>query len=235
MGSTGSEPLPGVVGMIDAKGSNSSYAIYGEGQLIAWGLNTNGQAGINLNSYNPNRPEYVTVGPTGDFLTNITTISAGGYHVLAVKSGGTVWAWGLNTNGRLGDGSTTQRTIPVQVKTTLSPITYLRNVSDISAGGSHSMALDSDGNVWVWGLNSSGQLGDGLTTQRTSPFQVPGLSKVSVISAGAEHSLALVRDIATSRDIIYSWGRNTSGQLGDGTNNNSSSPVKVQLPVMEMF
>jgi hypothetical protein len=93
MGSTGGgEPLPYIARMIDAKGSESSYAIYGS-WVIAWGRNSEGQLGLNLSTYNPNRPEFVTGGVKFDFLTGATAISAGSYHVLAIKSDRTVWSW----------------------------------------------------------------------------------------------------------------------------------------------
>src|SRR6185312_15197966 len=109
-------------------------------------------------------------------------IAAGGTHVLALKSDGTVWAWGSNTSGQLGDGTTTQRAAPVQV-------TGLSGVTAIAAGSNHSLAVKSDGTVWAWGTNAAGQLGDGTTgaTPHPTPAQVPGLSGVTAIAAGGSH------------------------------------------------
>ena len=90
-------------------------------------------------------------------------------HTVYLKNDGTVWAWGNNGNGQLGDGSTTQSTTPVQVS-------GLSGVIAIAAGGTHTVALKDDGTVWAWGNNSNGQLGDGSTTQSTTPVQVSGLS-----------------------------------------------------------
>ena len=87
---------------------------------------------------------------------------------MALKSDGTVWAWGDNGYGQLGDGTTTDRTTPVQVS-------GLSGVTAIAAGCYHTVALKSDGTVWAWGYNGYGQLGDGTTTQRTTPVQVSGL------------------------------------------------------------
>ena len=104
-------------------------------------------------------------------------ISAGIYHTISLKSDGTVWAWGYNNEGQLGDGTTTQRTTPVQVS-------GLSGVIAIAGGGYHTIALKSDGTVYAWGRNSEGQLGDGTTTQRTTPVQVSGLSGVIAIAGG---------------------------------------------------
>ena len=92
-------------------------------------------------------------------IGGVVAIAGGGYHSMALKSDGTVWAWGANYYGQLGDGSTTNRTTPVQVS-------GLTGVVAIAGGGNHSLALKSDGTVYAWGYNNRGQLGDGTTTQR---------------------------------------------------------------------
>jgi alpha-tubulin suppressor-like RCC1 family protein len=142
-------------------------------------------------------------------------VAAGQYHSLAAKGDGTVWAWGYNGNGQVGDGSTTRRTTPVQVS-------GLSGVTAVAAGVSHSLALKGDGTVWAWGYNSNGQLGDGTATQRTAPVQVSGLTDVIAIAAGDTHSLALKSD-----GTIWTWGSNTKGQLGDGTTTERRAPVQV--------
>jgi alpha-tubulin suppressor-like RCC1 family protein len=97
---------------------------------------------------------------------NISKISVGGSHGVAVTSDGKVLAWGGNTNGQLGDSTTTQRRSPVQ-------ITGLVTVSNISANGNYTVAQKADGTVWAWGINTEGQLGDGTTSQRTAPDPGP--------------------------------------------------------------
>jgi len=153
------------------------------------------------------------VGPGGvGTLSNIVAISSGGSHVLALRNDGTVWAWGVNANGQLGDGSITQRNFPVQVMN-------LTNVIAISGGPAYSLAARSDGTVWAWGLNSSYQLGDGTVTQRNEPVRVQNISGVSKVQAGE-----IVVSLAVKPDgTAWAWGggpgttANNYGQIGDGT------------------
>ena len=143
------------------------------------------------------------------------TAGGGGSHTTVLKDDGTVWSWGANGNGQLGDGSTTSRVLPTNVAT-------LSNVVGIADGDTHVVAVKSDGTVWAWGLNGSGQLGDGTTTQRTTPVQIPTLSDVIAVAAGTAHSVALKSD-----GTVWAWGLNSNGQLGDGTTTPRTSPVQV--------
>ncbi len=145
----------------------------------------------------------------------VSAVAAGTSHTLALKTNGTVWAWGLNSNGQLGDGTTTQRAVPVQ-------ITSLTGIASVEAGAAHTLALRSDGTVWSWGLNTNGQLGDGTTTQRTAPLQLSSLAGMTAVAGGASHSLALKSD-----GTVWSWGLNTNGQLGDGTTTQRTAPVPI--------
>ncbi|MBN1368442.1 MAG: hypothetical protein JW967_11010 [Dehalococcoidales bacterium] len=126
-----------------------------------------------------------------------------------------VWAWGYNISGQIGDGTTINRSLPVQV----SNMTW---ATEVSCGGLFSLALKSDGTVWSWGYNASGQLGNGNSTNSLDPVQVCGLSGITSISAGTLHSLALKSD-----GTVWAWGNNDYGQLGDGTTDNCFSPVQV--------
>ena len=154
-------------------------------------------------------------------LSNIVSISAGGNHSLALRSDGTVWAWGHNGFGRLGDGTTTNRHAPVRVPN-------LYNVTAIAAGDTHSAALRSDGTVWSWGRNNQGQLGIGNTENSFVPVQVQGLGSAVAIEAGApgldgDHTIALLAD-----GMVWAWGRNGNRQLGDGSQvTNRLTPVQV--------
>jgi alpha-tubulin suppressor-like RCC1 family protein len=144
-------------------------------------------------------------------------IAAGGKHSVALASNGTVWTWGDNNYGQLGDGTRSRRTIPVQVS-------GLCEVTIIAAGSSHSVALKSDGTVWAFGQNAHGQLGDGTTTTRFSPVQVQELVGVTAIASHDNHTLALCED-----GTVWAWGDNGRGQLGNDTLvSHSSEPVQVQ-------
>ncbi|HZD60824.1 MAG TPA: RCC1 repeat-containing protein, partial [Anaerolineae bacterium] len=144
-------------------------------------------------------------------------IAAGARHSLALKSDGTVLAWGRNDYGQLGNETTTSSSTPVQVS-------GLTNVTTVTAGWWHSLALELDGTVWAWGDNRYGQLGNETTTSSSKPVQVSNLSGVVAISSclGA-HSLALKSD-----GTVWAWGGNWYGQLGDGTTTMyKTTPVQV--------
>ncbi|MHB1536425.1 MAG: RCC1 domain-containing protein, partial [Acidimicrobiales bacterium] len=143
-----------------------------------------------------------------------TPLAGGAEHSLAVLSDGSVWAFGQNDFGQLGDGSTAS-----------SPgvrVSGLSNTVSVAAGAYHSLALLSGGTVSAWGWNGFGQLGDGATTNATTPVSVSGLSGISAIAAGTAHSLALRSD-----GTVWAWGDNTDGQLGDGTTTSVSTPAQV--------
>ena len=154
-------------------------------------------------------------------LTKATTtstqpaIAAGQGQSIALKSDGSVWAWGDNSAGQLGNGTTTSSQTPVQVSD-------IGSATAVAAGDDHSVALESDGSVWAWGDNAAGQLGNGTTTSSSTPVQVNGLQSVSAIAAGGNHTVAVKSD-----GTVWAWGGNSDGQLGDGTTINSSSPVQV--------
>jgi hypothetical protein len=142
-------------------------------------------------------------------------MALGQFHALALKNDGTLWAWGFNPSGELGDGTTIDRSTPVQVQ-------IPTGVKSVSVGDFHSSAVMSDGTLWTWGFNPFGQLCDGTTTDHSTPAQVPSLAGVKAVTAREEHTLAL-RDDGT----VWGCGWNQFGQLGDGTTTDRSTPVPV--------
>ena len=124
-------------------------------------------------------------------------------HSIALKNDGTVWTWGHNSYGQLGDGTLTNRTNPSQVS-------GLAAITAIDAGSIHTIALKGDGTVWAWGYNYQGQLGNASLANRTTPVQV-SVTGITAIAAGGYHNLAL------SASGLWAWGYNLYGQLGDGT------------------
>jgi alpha-tubulin suppressor-like RCC1 family protein len=211
-------------------------------------------ARLTVNSNDPECSEFQFA------MTNIPSrghmICGGWYHSVAVTQSGSVWSWGSNYYGQLGDGTTTDRAEPVQVP-------GLTGIVSVAAGGDHTLALKSDGSVWSWGDNPCGELGDGTCQRRTSPVKVAGLTSVIAVAAGAHHSVALKADgtvwtwgfdtgrttpgmvpgltgiaaissgngwftLALRADgSVWAWGRNEHGQLGNGTTTDSTVPVQV--------
>jgi alpha-tubulin suppressor-like RCC1 family protein len=190
-------------------GGYHTIAIKTDGTLWAWGDNSNGQLGDGTISqkYCP-----LQIGTA----TNWSFISCGYYHTLGIKSDGTLWAWGKNDNGQLGDGTTTKRKIPTKIGTD----TNWAKVS--SSRYYHTLAIKKDGTLWAWGLNNFGQLGDGTTTQRTSPVRIGSDSNWASVSCGYYHTVALKKD-----GTLWAWGFNTYGQLGDGTTTQRNSPWQI--------
>jgi alpha-tubulin suppressor-like RCC1 family protein len=142
-------------------------------------------------------------------------VSAGGTHSLGLRPDGTVWAWGGNSSGQLGNDSNTD-------SWTLAQVPLPGAAVAVSAGGSHSLAIEQGGTVWAWGSNADGQLGNGTTTSSSEPAPVPGLSNVVAVSAGGTHSLAL-----EANGTVWAWGNDASGQLGNDGTTNASTPQEV--------
>jgi len=155
--------------------------------------------------------------PASAAFSTAPAIAAGANHSVALASDGTVWAWGDNERGQLGDGTTHRRLAPVQVKD-------ISEVIAVAAGRNYTVAVKNDGTVWVWGQNELGQLGDGTTSSRALPVQVQDLEGVTAIAAHDRHTLALRED-----GTVWAWGDNGRGQLGNGTwVSHSAVPVQAQ-------
>lgn len=192
-----------------AGGENSTYALKSDGSVWAWGNNSEGQLGDGTVT-----DHYVPAPVQG--LSSVVAIAAGQRHGVALKSNGTVWAWGSNTYGDLGDGSTTTELVPIQVP-------GLSTVMGIAANGYHTAAVLGDGTLWSWGSGYYGELGIGDQPMFwPSPVQAIGLSNVAAAAAGSYHTIAILAD-----GTLRAFGFNFFGQLGDGTNANSSLAVTV--------
>jgi alpha-tubulin suppressor-like RCC1 family protein len=148
-------------------------------------------------------------------LNGVRDVATGHYSSIALEADGTVWTWGLNNFGQLGNGTTTTSTVPVRVR-------GLTDVIRIAGARDHSLAVKADGTVWAWGDNQFGNLGNGTTENSAVPIRVKGLTNVKFIAGGRDHSLAIERD-----GTVWAWGWNRYGQLGDGTKTDRLAPVRV--------
>jgi alpha-tubulin suppressor-like RCC1 family protein len=208
-----------VAGLTDVKyvdaGGDFSLAIKNDGTVWAWGDNSRGQLGTN--SVTLSRWPVRVPG-----LANARAVAAGdGGHALAVLADGTVWAWGNNSQGQLGDGTTTSRHTPARVANLTAVGTYAGS-KVVAAGAEYSAVVANDSSVRTWGANTAGQLGDGTTTQRRTPVMASNLWGATQVSAGAQHTLVRMSD-----NSLRAFGANTSGQLGDGTTTNRLTPITV--------
>jgi alpha-tubulin suppressor-like RCC1 family protein len=207
--------------MAIAAGEYHSLALKNDGTVWAWGDNRYDQLGNGTTIYSSDVPVQVVTSAGGPALTGCTKIAGGPFHSLALKDDGTVWAWGYNSNGQLGNGTKTDSNLPVQVVTSVGG-PALTGITAIAGGGDHSLALKNDGTVWAWGGNYYGELGNGTNTDSNVPVQVSGLTGITAIAGGGGGSLALKND-----GTVWAWGYNHQGQLGNGTNTNSNVPVQV--------
>ena len=213
--------------------ASSAWAIREDNSLWGWGINDEGQLGNGgggNDKYNALTCQTVPV----KIMDNVATISAGGYVVMAVKTDGTLWSWGWNDSGELGDGTLEKRYTPRKI---------MDNVATVSVGGDHVLAVKTDGSLWAWGNNRLGQLGNGgdgnetvtdynhiehvdgmprfpTMTVQTVPVKI--MDGVAAASAGSRYSLAVKTD-----GTLWAWGSNPSGELGDGTKEGKSTPIKI--------
>ena len=226
---------PGAIGpfaaIAVAGGEQHSMALLADGSVATWGDNTYGQLGrLGIGG----NDAIARIVPN---LPKIVAIAAGGCHCLALDAQGTLWSWGCNDYGQLGNAvSGTNSGVPVQVYDYLYNQGLLMSVVAIAAGEQHSLAVLKDGSVRAWGLNNYGQLGIGSSdlSPHTLPVKVNILNSVFpildgvVIAAGGYHSLAIARLSSSGLTLAYSWGANGSGQLGNGTFANLNTPAPVQ-------
>lgn len=179
-------------------GYEHSVALKSNGTLWHWGGSYAGTFPSQINAWR-------------DWIS----ISANDDHTMGLRADGSIWGWGGNAGSQLGDGTNTNRGIPVQAGTS-------KDYVSVNAGRHHTMAIKKDGTLWAWGLNNSGQLGIGVSGTKQSPVQVGTDDDWLIVAGGAAHSAAIKSD-----GTLWTWGLNPSGQLGNGTTTNSNTPAKV--------
>jgi alpha-tubulin suppressor-like RCC1 family protein len=179
--------------------------------LMTWGYNANGHLGDNTIVSKSSPVQTVAWG------ANWKSVSGGQYHTAAIKTDGTLWTWGDNSYGQLGDNTITQRSSPVQT------IAFGTNWKNVACGFTNTAAIKTDGTLWVWGRNYSGGLGDNTTTHRSSPVQtVASGTNWKQVFAGYQYIAAIKTD-----GTLWTWGQNYVGQIGDNTGISKSSPVQT--------
>lgn len=191
-------------------GGGHNLALTVDGQVYAWGSNDYGQLGIGTKEG--------TETPVKLSLINVVDIAAGFSHSLATTYDGKVYAWGNNEYGQLGDGTTQDSLVPVQTKS-------LSNITKVAAGNGNSLALTTKGTVCAWGYGEYGQLGNGSNTiSANAPVSVNQISgKVAYITCGLQHCMAV-----TEGGVLYVWGRNRDGQIGNSKNTNCNIPQRIR-------
>lgn len=206
-------------------GNVSSFAIDSEGQVYSWGNNNWSQLGVgeDTGSYYDSPLAVDTSGVLKD--KKIVKMSSGDYHSLAIDKEGQIYSWGNNSFGQLGNNLTKKSGSPVKVDT--SGVLKDKKIVEVSAKSSYSLALDSEGQVYSWGDNGYGQLGNNSNVNSRVPVKVDnsgGLKdkKIVQLSAGYNHSL-----VVDTEGQVYGWGNNRFGKLGNGLTSSSRIPVKV--------
>jgi alpha-tubulin suppressor-like RCC1 family protein len=210
-----SSPVQTVLGGTNWRQGATNYGNSGgikdDGTLWIWGANDQGQLGIN-DTINRSSPVQTIAGGT-----TWRQIAIGYRHVSAVKSDGTLWSWGSNNRGQLGDDTNSNRSSPVQT------IALGSNWRQVSTGLEHTAAIKDDGTLWLWGRNHAGQLGDGTTTHRSSPVQtIAGGNNWKLVACGDYHTAAVKHD-----GTLWLWGNGGNGRLGNNSTQNRSSPVQT--------
>jgi alpha-tubulin suppressor-like RCC1 family protein len=190
-------------------GDAISFAVKTDGTLWAWGENTNGQLGVGDTT---DRSSPTQVGALTTWAVVGSSSAANG---CAVRTDGTLWTWGSGAQGALGDGTTVNKSSPVQIGA-------LTTWSKVNTGRYWGVAIKTDGTLWTWGYNFTGQLANGNLTDTSSPAQVGALTNWSTAVGINNGGVALKTD-----GTVWTWGRGDEGELGDGTAVTKSSPVQV--------
>lgn len=197
---------------------NPLTSSYVSSYLYAWGLNGDGQVGNNSGA-NVSSP--TQIGASTLWGTSNSQVAVGRYNAAAIKQDGTLWCWGKNDSGQLGQNDVIARSSPVQVGA-------LTNWSYITTGSGFTVGIKTDGTLWSWGLNDSGQLGQNNTTTCSSPIQVGAGATWSKAESSESYNVYGNIVLAIKTDgTLWSWGLNTNGGLGQNDRVDRSSPVQV--------
>lgn len=209
--------VPGVSNAVSIVAGATTCAILSTGALVCWGYNGDGEL---ANGKTSNSSAPVTIGSL-----KVASVAVGGDFICAALKDGTVDCWGGNDTGELGNNSTTSSSTPVKVSGITSAVA-------VTAGGGHACALLSGGGISCWGFNSAGQLGNGSTSDSLVPVAVNGLlAAATIVQAGndGDHTCALEPTVEPEGfepfPAVECWGTDFLGELGDGTTNDSASPV----------
>ena len=176
--------------------------------IYTWGYNGNNQLGYRTS-------ELFSLSPTKLDIGNVSELSAGDFHVLAIDTLGDLYAWGWNINGQIGDGTKVDAPVPVEVGSG-------KNWVSVAAGDHHSAAIDSNGALYTWGANNLGQLGNGNRATVLTPTRIAPNITWSKVFCGTAHTLAI-----SSIGELYAWGSNEYGQVGNGTFTDVLTPTKI--------
>jgi hypothetical protein len=180
-----------------------------QGNLFTWGRNNSGALGDNTTTQR-NIPVTTFAGGA-----NWKQVAGGGIHTAAIKTDGTLWTWGNNAYGQLGNNTTTNRSTPV------TTFAGGNNWKQVAGGNNHTAAIKTDGTLWTWGNNFNAQLGDNTTTNRSTPVTTfAGGNNWKQVAGGGYHTAAIKTD-----GTLWTWGSNNSVQLGDNTTIDRSTPV----------
>ena len=198
-------------------GGGVSCAILDDGALYCWGGNTYGALGDGTNTAR-STPTLVNL-PEG---RTAVSVSVGGGHSCAILDNSSLYCWGSNSNGQLGDGGANHQYNPTSVNLPTG-----RSATSVAAGNSLTCAILDSGQIYCWGLNSYGQFGDGTTTSSSIPIStnLPSGRTAKTLQLGSSNTCAILDD-----DSLYCWGSNTHGQIGDGTQISRNTPTSVNLP-----
>lgn len=231
------EQITQVAGIVDIlEGVNCTYAVKDDGSVWSWDIVTLTAEQIEgLNNVKSiagvKDDDFIAVDKEGSlwswdyknkritrntYISGAASAAAGVSHFAVLKNDNTIWSWGDNSKGQLGNGGEFFFPKPVRIES-------LDNVKQVAASKNFTAAVKEDGTLWAWGSNSNGLLGDGSKADSYSPVQVKGINDVEKVAAGIGHVLALKKD-----GTVWTWGSNLNGELGDGTYISKNEPTQVQ-------